>query len=1163
LLILWTLDLDRPVLEFSDQHLKHRKGHTASSVAEILRRNGVQWAVLCACRTAKITSTFSHLALEFLNHGVTGVFAMRYELKAAAAKILTSSFYLALCRDGKSFIEAGYASRRAMKDNASRPARFGERIEIQDFLVPAIYSRDGADFCLADHRPADSISAVSLRIPLGLPELIGREDDIRQLSALLKGESSFVILSADIGNGKSLLMRHLAWWWKETHLFARTTYVNVSMAESGHDINNSVGLLAVAKGIWRSVRGDGVACPEYSDPKRYLFEAMEAAKGHEIVVLLDGIDETYLPSSESEDTSADWADFFRVARILSITGFRLLVATCTPLLLVLSEAEDVLFELGVSMTNEEAWQLACSGSDDGTLPPPGLSKESPDTHLRSTLEVLQYNRVVLKSQSNLLQGRFHGLDTVLSWDIPFEEDTTDVSFLEALVSKTTAILSLDLSDNKGLDRTHHVMIAILKHLAQLNRYPDMCALISIGLWVDVLPNPEGIVNIFDTEDISLKIPLLQHILNSVPESQADKAHVPFELWSSMRVTPATEKRTYFSSKEEVAESFRYAVRLLVAAKLITGRSEILIDGRQGYRLHPALTIWLRRILSVLQRNVICFNFIGCMEERASQMGGLNPNANDFRSGNAKLLRAVESPSFDFVEREKWNLMAAIVGLTQKVHYFSSIGVELPSDGPRFAWASFIALSPISASREDFCAWFLTHVTLKSLKDIAPLMPESYREPLPNTLTHFLFLVLLNWIIWMSQRYRLDQDLVMPLRLRRLVLDRVQDIRDAGINCEELLEPDFAMAEAQAWLTESWIAMRPGEVEDKQPALNQYREKIIFSTKDLERGWDPRMDVIDHLMNEQSLSKVNSPQDLRLPRNETTGFATPLPDRAAMASFAMDRFRQSVIAPGKNSDDPTINGWIMDILSFMETDIDFMLNLRPWYMHKLISIFTHLRKGNIPRAITAALSGLNVAERDGDILLASNFRQLGRRLADLDTIDEYDVQQTRLARTAEQSAPLLRDFLVIYMANHDTPGAYQHIENERIKLKAMVLEFSTFRTIMKSISSMITAPDQKSIWENMPESNAFAQTGLEGLDQLLGLLEPYKNAKLEDKTEWVHLIRQIWDLMDELTDQNTPEDRAWIHDLYKTYPEPKKARAFWSNQGVSKDDAPGDEHLHME
>ncbi|CAG8932802.1 unnamed protein product [Penicillium salamii] len=1057
---------------------------------------------------------------------------MRYELKAAAAKILTSSFYLALCRDGKSFLEAGHASRRALQNNQLRLARFGEKVNIQDFMIPVVYSFQGRDFCLAKDKESPCVFTAA---PENLPELIGREDDISQLSSIMT-DTSFVLLTADIGNGKSILMRHLAWWWKQTKMFTQTAYVDVSLAETEFDTSRSIGILAVAKGIWRSVHGRDAPLSVHSDPKRYLFEAMEAAKGQGLIVLLDGIDRVYHTSSSSDDTSQEWLEFFHVAKLLSITGFKLLVATCKRSLIASCDTDAHLFDLSVPMSTEDVWKLASPDLKLGTLQSNTLNHlQSPDTHLSCTLEVLQYNRAVLKSVSGSFKDRFHGLETVLSWDEPFQEEITEASYLDLFTNTATGALSLNMNDNQGLDRTHELMILIFKHLAHSNRWTDMCALISIGLWTDVMPHPEEIVGIFENADISTQIPILRYIVDSIPIMQLHTSFLPFELWCIMKKSPVRRGNFSFSSKTDIAKSLKYAVQFLSAAQLITGQTAPLVDGKQGYQLHPALTTWLRRILRAVPHDVILVNFVTCMEERASRMGDVNPNVHDLRSGDAKLLRAVESPSFNFVEKEKWNIISAVVALSQKVDKMSSMGIELPPDTRRFAWTSFFALAPISATRDDFCTWLLTHVALKSIKRLATLVPESHTTPLPSALTHFLLLGILNWVIWMAQKYRLDDRLAHPLRVRRLLLARVQAIRDSGIACDELLDRDFVVAETQAWLNEGWIALASSNKEKGQETFQKIQEKAATTSQGAKEAWDVRLTLLDHAMGGSSLTDTDSLQHRKVAPYTGVQDANSLPDHAVMTSFAMDQFRRCILSPTKNRDDPTINGWIVEILTFMETDLDFTSSMRPWYIQKLIPIFTHLRNGNISRAIKASLNGLSIAERDGDTLLASNFRQLSRRLADLDTIDEYDIQQTNLARTAENSVPIFQDLLTIYLAKHDTPGAYEHVKNQRGKLRADGIMFSALHEAMQRISG----DSLGSLWDNAPKTDAFFQNGLEGWDQLLVLLEPYKDAKLEDKQEWVCLMKEIWKLMDELFDRNTPEDQAWIQDLYKTYPEPKK------------------------
>ncbi|KAJ5918291.1 hypothetical protein N7454_010666 [Penicillium verhagenii] len=481
-----------PVLEFADSNLAHRTSHTASSVAQVLQENGVQWAVLCACRTAKATSTFNHLAIEFLENGIKGIFAMRYEIKATAAKIITSSFYHALCQEGKTFVEAAYAARRALQENPSRPAHFGEMVEVQDSLVPAVYSVNGENLQLACEEL--------------LPEIIGREDDIRQLSKIMRREKSFLVAFGDIGSGKSLLLKHLAWWWRESGLFRRVIYLNVSVFGTTRNEDIPVGLMTVGRRLWQSILGDSTVQPANLDAVSYLTQAMEAAKDQDCIVLLDGVDETYIYQSKSDDSGDEWLSFFNIAKNLSANGFKLLVGTSSRSLISDENASSSIFEISREMTTLDSRKFITSSQVQPQTSDP--AKDSPDTHLLRVLEVLQYNRTVLKTLSGQLQGKFHGLEGILSWDVGFDRDTPKGAMFRYISEKAEMLKSLDLNDSQGLGRTHHLMITIMKHLVRHDRYRDIWALLSIGVWVDVLPHPDGIADIFQGENFALKLAAL-------------------------------------------------------------------------------------------------------------------------------------------------------------------------------------------------------------------------------------------------------------------------------------------------------------------------------------------------------------------------------------------------------------------------------------------------------------------------------------------------------------------------------------------------------------------------------------------------------------------------------------------------------------------------------
>ncbi|KAJ5772218.1 hypothetical protein N7520_002747 [Penicillium odoratum] len=75
-------------------------------------------------------------------------------------------------------------------------------------------------------------------------------------------------------------------------------------------------------------------------------------------------------------------------------------------------------------------------------------------------------------------------------------------------------------------------------------------------------------------------------------------------------------------------------------------------------------------------------------------------------------------------------------------------------------------------------------------------------------------------------------------------------------------------------------------------------------------------------------------------------------------------------------------WTRDVFQFGE-ELQFFRSLLPWYIDKFRDMFTHIRQGKLPQAISAAEEGLRLAENDVHVLVAANFRQICSRLGDLD------------------------------------------------------------------------------------------------------------------------------------------------------------------------------------
>jgi hypothetical protein len=85
---------------------------------------------------------------------------------------------------------------------------------------------------------------------------------------------------------------------------------------------------------------------------------------------------------------------------------------------------------------------------------------------------------------------------------------------------------------------------------------------------------------------------------------------------------------------------------------------------------------------------------------------------------------------------------------------------------------------------------------------------------------------------------------------------------------------------------------------------------------------------------------------------------------------------------------------------MEEELDFFKSLPPRYTDLVAPILAHVLQANLTQAITAARRGIQVAERDGHVLVASKFRQVCRLLGEWDAAYDYDAHQAILSRVAE-------------------------------------------------------------------------------------------------------------------------------------------------------------------
>lgn len=216
-------------------------------------------------------------------------------------------------------------------------------------------------------------------------------------------------------------------------------------------------------------------------------------------------------------------------------------------------------------------------------------------------------------------------------------------------------------------------------------------------------------------------------------------------------------------------------------------------------------------------------------------------------------------------------------------------------------------------------------------------------------------------------------------------------------------------------------------------------------------------------------------------------------------------------------DPVSSACLVDLFLYMN-ETDFFQGIPPWYSDLVAPIFTHTRQGDLTQAIAAARKALQVAERDGHVLVASKFRQICRKLGEFDVSNDYDAHQAMLSRLAETSSIFLSEVLG-YLAKHDTPAAYQHAKQAYDESQLSKAFLPLLRLLGDDLPPLFA-----SIFDNLPQ----LEVGFNGLGRLVELLEPYKEASLEDKREWVELVWKIRKLVTDLNNQSRPLDMEWAY-----------------------------------
>ncbi len=213
----------------------------AQELANLLTGKKIPVCLLNACQSAKQISlnqeqqkeqqpeVFRETSLgsQLMAAGMEMVVAMAYSVTVSAAEVMMRELYQHLFDHGD-VAEAIKQSRYELFNLKGRRAYFNTTIDLEDWLLPVVYSRQPVQFQLQDFTTAAEEEeyyqnlASQYRFPEPTYGFVGRDLEILKIEkSLLK--QNILLLRGMGGTGKTTLLNYLRQWWQVTN-FATTIF---------------------------------------------------------------------------------------------------------------------------------------------------------------------------------------------------------------------------------------------------------------------------------------------------------------------------------------------------------------------------------------------------------------------------------------------------------------------------------------------------------------------------------------------------------------------------------------------------------------------------------------------------------------------------------------------------------------------------------------------------------------------------------------------------------------------------------------------------------------------------------------------------------------------------------------------------------------------------
>lgn len=205
----------------------------ASEIANLLTSKDIPVCILNACQSGKQLNKAetednreTSLDSRLLNAGMQMVVAMSYTVTVTAAEIMMQQLYEHLF-DEQDINQAILSGRKELYNCKARKAAYNTEIDLEDWLLPVVYSNGEVTFNLREFTPEEATEYnLNLESKYKFVEpnygFVGRDIDILLIEKNLLYHN-ILLLQGMGGTGKTNLLNYLREWWQVTK-FAEDTF---------------------------------------------------------------------------------------------------------------------------------------------------------------------------------------------------------------------------------------------------------------------------------------------------------------------------------------------------------------------------------------------------------------------------------------------------------------------------------------------------------------------------------------------------------------------------------------------------------------------------------------------------------------------------------------------------------------------------------------------------------------------------------------------------------------------------------------------------------------------------------------------------------------------------------------------------------------------------